>query len=608
MCGIIGYAGTQKAVPKLIEGLTALEYRGYDSAGVAFFENSSLTAVKSSGRIEMLKSKLGEKYDTDDICCGIGHTRWATHGEPSDRNSHPHGSESLYIIHNGIIENYSILREFLLEKGYTFESETDTETAAKLIDFFYSGDPVKAIRQAQKMLSGSYAICVVFKDFKNTIYAFRKDNPIIAAPSVTGNFISSDISAVLKYTRQFRRLEEREIAIVTKDCIKLLDANDSPVSVDYETVTWDISAAEKGGYPHFMLKEIHEEPQVISNTLRPRIKDGLPDLGIKELSDEVLKRFERIHIVACGTAMHAGLIGKYAIEKLARISVNVYLASEFRYQNPILGKNDLVIVISQSGETADTLAALRLAKERGIYTLGVVNVMGSAIAREADSVIYTWAGPEIAVASTKAYSVQLALMYLFALRLAYAAGRLDEQTTRRYSKQLLEDVPKAVEITCGKKDECKSIAKKYKESKSIFFIGRGLDYAICCEAALKMKEISYIHCEAYAAGELKHGTISLVTDGVPVFAFATDSSVLEKTLSNIKETSARGARVVAFCGERNPLGENVAEDTVLLPQLEDIFMPLVTATILQLVAYYMSFELGLDVDKPRNLAKSVTVE
>ncbi|MBE7023306.1 MAG: glutamine--fructose-6-phosphate transaminase (isomerizing) [Ruminococcaceae bacterium] len=608
MCGIIGYVGTENAVQKLVTGLEALEYRGYDSAGVAFFENEQLKTVKCRGRIEALRNLLGCELNNAEIYCGIGHTRWATHGEPSDRNSHPHGTENVSIVHNGIIENYVEIKKFLQEKGYIFESETDTETAAKLIDFFYKDNPVDAIREAQKMLRGSFAICAVFKNENNKLFAFRKDNPIIVAPTDAGNFVVSEISAVIKYTKRFRRLEKGEIAVITNDNITILDPDNEPTEISYETVDWDAEAAEKGGFPHFMLKEIYEEPDVVKRTVSENLSNYIPDLSSSGLSDEMLRKAGRIHIVACGTAMHAGLVGKIAIEKLGRVPVSVVLASEFRYQNPILDENDIVIVISQSGETADTLAALRLAKERGIFTLGIVNVMGSAIAREADGVLYTLAGPEIAVASTKAYVVQLAVLYVLALKIGLVREKLSEKDVQAYTRELLEAVPEGISRILKRKEEIREVAKKYKDNKSIFFIGRGMDYAICCEAALKMKEISYIHCESYAAGELKHGTISLVTDGVPVFAFATDHDIIEKTLSNIKETAARGARILIFCGENNPVPENAAEDIIELPQLSELFMPTVTATAAQLLAYYTSVELELDVDKPRNLAKSVTVE
>ena len=605
MCGIIGYSGMDSAMPKIIQGLKSLEYRGYDSAGTAFFNEGKLVCVKSRGRIENLEKVLGDLCENAEIKCGIGHTRWATHGEPSDVNSHPHGTENVFIVHNGIIENYADIKSFLLEKGYVFESETDTETAAKLLDFYYneSKNPLDAINKTREMLRGSYAICAVFSREQGRIYGFRKDNPLLVAPADEGDFFASDISAVLACTKRFRRLEEGEIGIIDKDGFCILDESEKETEIAFESVDWDAEAAEKGGFPHFMLKEIFEEPRVIAGTVRPLLKDGIPHMGLEEFSE-----IERIHIVACGTAMHAGLMGKIAIEQFARIPVSVVLASEFRYQNPILGKNDLVIVVSQSGETADTLAALRLAKEHGIPTLGIVNVMGSSVAREAEKVIFTNAGPEIAVASTKAYLVQLAVLFVVAIELGYMSGRMDEKTVREYTSEFLKNIPESIEQVLKKTEQCSDVAQKYKDSKSIFFMGRGADYALACEASLKMKEISYIHCESIAAGEMKHGTISLITDGVPVFVFATDDKLVEKTVSNIKEVSARGARVILFCSENMDIPQGIAEDIIRVPRSKEFFTIMVAATLAQLVAYFISCHLGLDVDKPRNLAKSVTVE
>lgn len=611
MCGIIGYTGRENAVPKLLDGLSALEYRGYDSAGVAIFDSENkVKVIKSKGRLSVLRDKIslisGELYSE----CGIGHTRWATHGEPSDVNSHPHGTLNVSIVHNGIIENYADIRENLIREGYNFISETDTEAAAKLIDSIYikTRNPVDAMIKASKLLNGSFAIGAVFSDYPGVIYAMRRESPLIAAVSDEGCFIASDISALLKYTNRFYRIKEDEIAIVNEHEITVLGVDKIPVSKELETADWDIQAAEKSGYPFFMIKEIHEEPEAVRKTLRPRIKDGIPDLGIPDLTDEKLISFERIHIIACGTAMHAGMIGKYAIEKLARIPVNVEIASEFRYNNPILGKNELVVIISQSGETADTLAALRLAKRNGVYTLAVVNVPGSTIANEADSVIYTWAGPEIAVASTKAYQVQLAVMYLFAFKLAYIHGMLSESDMKKYLDELLSDVPEKIGKSIELEEKCSEIAEKYKNHKNIFFIGRGADYILSMESALKLKEISYIHCEAYAAGELKHGTISLITDGTPVFAIACHNGLFEKMVSNIGEVRARGASVILICKESAELPDGIAEEIIRVPETSELFMPMPVITISQLIAYYTSLSLGLDIDKPRNLAKSVTVE
>lgn len=610
MCGIIGYTGTDNSVPKLIEGLSALEYRGYDSAGIAVFSHGRFTTVKAKGRIKNMKEKLDAQYGALVSDCGIGHTRWATHGEPSDRNSHPHGTEKLKLVHNGIIENYLSLKEELAQSGYTFESETDTEVAAKLIDRCYTitGDPFEAIRTAAGKLRGSYAFGILFYDHPGVIYAVRKDSPLIVALSEDGNFIASDIPAVLKYTNRYYQLEEGEIAAVEKQGVSVVDFHGNPVNKTPLTAAWSIDAAEKGGYAHFMAKEIAEEPSALIKTLRPRIRDGLPDFGLDALPDSLLASFRGIQIVACGTAMHAGLAGRTAIERMARIPVRVEIASEFRYKNPILSADDLVVIISQSGETADTLAALRLAKERGAFTLAIVNVAGSSIAREADAVLYTWAGPEIAVASTKAYTVQVALLYLFAIKLAYCRGTLSADEAKQKVRLLSEDAPQAVEKALALSDRCRTVAEKLKGAEHLFFIGRGVDYDIAVEASLKLKEISYIHSEAYAAGEMKHGTISLITEGLPVVAVCTGSALFEKTASNIKEVKARGARVILVCTEQTPDAEKLADDMLIVPALADEFMPIPAMTVLQLFAYHMSVLLGCDVDKPRNLAKSVTVE
>ena len=608
MCGIIGYTGLKPALPILLEGLSALEYRGYDSAGVACFDKDGLSVTKSSGRLSKLAAKL-ENGKRSDAFCGIGHTRWATHGEPSDENSHPHGNGRVYVVHNGIIENYAEIKAFLLEKGYTFASETDTEAAALLIDYYYSvhKDAILALRHTRDLLEGSYAFGVTFADIKGTVFAMRRDSPLLVSPSEVGMFIESDISAVIAYTRKFVRLEEGEIAKLSQDKIEFFDASGNRIEKEFEEVSWSVDAVERGGYPHFMLKEINEEPEAILKTLRPRMKDNLPMYDLLGLSEESIRNISKIHIVACGTAMHAGLIGKYAIEKLARIPVSVEIASEFRYNDPIINENDIVLIISQSGETADSLAALRLAKEKGIKTIALVNVPGSTIAREADSTVYTWAGPEIAVASTKAYSVQTALLYLSAIHLAYSLGKLDKAETQSLVKSLL-DSPGAVSRAIALSDKCKTLAKKYCGHKNIFFIGRGHDYPLAMEAALKMKEISYIHCEAYAAGELKHGTISLIERGTAVFAFATQTSVLEKMISNIREVTSRGADVLLFVSEGSEIPENLVSEIIEIPRLPELFMPLSAVTPTQLLAYHSAVELGCDVDKPRNLAKSVTVE
>ena len=610
MCGIIGYSGVENSVPKLIEGLKALEYRGYDSAGIAVFTEKGISVVKSKGRIANIEKILDTEYPNLESVCGIGHTRWATHGEPSDRNSHPHGTDRIRLVHNGIIENYIQLKKELSACGYSFESDTDTEIASKLIDLNYkeSGDPIKAIKSTVKKLEGSYALGIIFDKYPGKIFAVRKDSPLIVALSENGNFIASDIPAVLKHTNRYYQLEQGEIAIVEKDKVTVYDEFGSVANKEVLTADWDVGSAEKGGYEHFMLKEINEEPRAIVNTIRPRIKDGLPCLDLPHLSDEAIKAFKRVSIVACGTAMHAGFIGRTAIETLARIPVKVEIASEFRYKNPILDKEDLVIIISQSGETADSLAALRLSKERGAHTLAIVNVAGSSIAREADSTLYTWAGPEIAVASTKAYTVQISLMYLIATKFALCNGRITKDKAKEYLHTLLTLSPVAVENALMLSDKCRQISEKIKNAEHLFYIGRGIDYDIAQEASLKLKEISYIHSEAYAAGEMKHGTISLITDGVPVIAVCTQDHLVEKMISNIKEVKARGAFVLVICKENMQIDKEVADEVLKIPVLSDLFMPIPAMTVLQLVAYHTSVIRGCDVDKPRNLAKSVTVE
>ncbi len=606
MCGIVGYVGTRSAQDVLLDGLTKLEYRGYDSAGIALAQGGAIRVAKSKGRLAVLKERLAAQ-PLGASGCGIGHTRWATHGEPSDVNSHPHSTPNVSIVHNGIIENYGPLKELLIAQGYTFESETDTEVLVKLIDSCYHGEPLKALMDALGKVRGSYALAVLFKDWPDTIFAVRRESPLIVGWGEGENFIASDIPAILKYTRRYSVLDEGGIAVCKADGIRFYNEFGTPVEREILTADWDVEAAEKGGYPHFMLKEIHEQPQAITATISPRIEDGMPDLRIPELNDDCLRGISRIHIVACGTAMHAGMVGKSAIEKLARVPAEVEIASEFRYRDPILDEKDLVIIISQSGETSDTLAALKLAKSRGVKVLAIVNVVGSSIARAADYVMYTYAGPEIAVASTKAYMVQMCVLYLFALRLAYAKGKLSAEETRRY----ITELQRAPELVKCRLDDCeyiKYLASLFINTQSCFFIGRGFDYSLSLEGSLKLKEISYVHSDAYAAGELKHGTISLVTDGVPVIALATQRSVYEKTISNAKETKSRGAKVILFTDKDANVPDGVADYIVRLDDYEDAFMPLQLIVPLQLFAYYMAVLRGCDVDKPRNLAKSVTVE
>ena len=606
MCGIVGYVGKRSAQDVLLDGLEKLEYRGYDSAGVALAQEGGIRVVKSKGRLDALRQKLAVQALAESSC-GIGHTRWATHGEPSDVNSHPHSTPRVSIVHNGIIENYGALKERLAARGYTFESETDTEVLVKLIDSCYHGEPLQALHEALGMVRGSYALAVLFKDFPDTIFAVKKESPLIVGWGEGENFVASDIPALLKYTRDYSVLEEGDLAVVTAQGIRFYNAFGEPVERQRLTADWDQEAAEKGGYPHFMLKEINEQPAAITATVSPRVEDGLPDLRIPELTDERLRSIRTVHLVACGTAMHAGMVGKAAIETLARVPAEVDIASEFRYRDPILNKNDLVIIISQSGETSDTLAALKLAKSRGVPVLAIVNVVGSSIARAADYILYTYAGPEIAVASTKAYVVQMCVLYLFALRLAYARGKLEEAETKRLTAELL----RAGEVIKPRLDDCEQIkylASRFVNTQSCFFIGRGFDYALSLEGSLKLKEISYVHSDAYAAGELKHGTISLITDGVPVIALATQKQVYEKTISNAKETKSRGARVILFTTKDAVVPEGVADYIVRLDEYEDLLMPLQLIVPLQLFAYYMAVLRGCDVDKPRNLTKSVTVE
>ncbi len=606
MCGIVGYAGKRSAQDVLLDGLEKLEYRGYDSAGVALAQEGGIRVVKSKGRLDALRQKLAVQALAESSC-GIGHTRWATHGEPSDVNSHPHSTPRVSIVHNGIIENYGALKERLAARGYTFESETDTEVLVKLIDSCYHGEPLQALHEALGMVRGSYALAVLFKDFPDTIFAVKKESPLIVGWGEGENFVASDIPALLKYTRDYSVLEEGDLAVVTAQGIRFYNAFGEPVERQRLTADWDQEAAEKGGYPHFMLKEINEQPAAITATVSPRVEDGMPDLRIPELTDERLRSIGMVHLVACGTAMHAGMVGKAAIETLARVPAEVDIASEFRYRDPILNKDDLVIIISQSGETSDTLAALKLAKSRGVPVLAIVNVVGSSIARAADYILYTYAGPEIAVASTKAYMVQMCVLYLFALRLAYARGKLEEAETKRLTAELL----RAGEVIKPRLDDCEQIkylASRFVNTQSCFFIGRGFDYALSLEGSLKLKEISYVHSDAYAAGELKHGTISLITDGVPVIALATQKQVYEKTISNAKETKSRGARVILFTTKDAVVPEGVADYIVRMDEYEDLLMPLQLIVPLQLFAYYMAVLRGCDVDKPRNLAKSVTVE
>lgn len=606
MCGIVGYVGQRQSASVLLDGLTKLEYRGYDSAGIAVLSQGKIVTIKTKGRLKQLEEKMNAE-GVPQGTCGIGHTRWATHGEPSDINSHPHGNARLTIVHNGIIENYMELKEKLVRKGYDFQSQTDTEVVAKLLDYYYKGDPMEAIRRLIAAIKGSYALGILFRDFPEEIFALRKDSPLIIGIGEGENFIASDIPAVLKYTRNYELIDENEIVRLTKDRVMVYNLDGDLVEKKMLTADWDVEAAEKAGYPHFMLKEIFEQPKALKDTVSPRLKENLPNFDNEGIPNSLFADTQKIHIVACGTAMHAGMIGKNIIEHLARVPVDVQIASEFRYCNPILNENELMIIISQSGETADTLAALRLAKQCGVPTLAVVNVVGSSISREADYVIYTWAGPEIAVASTKAYTVQLGVMYLLAMQFALCKHTMTPEQVAKMGKTI-QEIPQQMQQILEKTDDCKYYASRFQNASDLFFIGRGLDYAISLEGSLKLKEISYMHSEAYAAGELKHGTISLIDTDVPVIAVATQSNLYEKTVSNIKEVVTRGAKVLLVVKEGLPVDMSTARYVLSIPSAEDIYMPLLSVIPLQLFAYYTAVLRGCDVDKPRNLAKSVTVE
>ncbi len=609
MCGIVGYVGHRNSADVLVNALTRLEYRGYDSAGIAVFENDKISVAKSKGKLKDLVDKMDREGKPQGIS-GIGHTRWATHGEPSDINSHPHSGAKVTLVHNGIIENYKELKEFLEKQGRSFLSDTDTEVVAQLLDYYYSHikEPVKAIIETTQELKGSFALGIVFEDFPNKVFAVRRESPLIIGIGKDENFIASDVPAIIQYTKDYYLLEHDEIAVLEQKRVRIFDIHYQPVKKELKTADWDVDAVGKGGYPHYMIKEINEQPTAIKNTVLPRIKDGVPCLDECNINPEVLKNIKNIYIVACGSAMHSGMVGKYVIEEIARTAVTVDIASEFRYRNPIVGKGDLIIIVSQSGETADSLAAMRLAKQKGAKTLAIVNAMGSTIAREADMLIYTHAGPEISVASTKAYMVQLSVMYLFAFELAFAKGQIDEEKYRYLTSKLLE-TPEMVEKVIEHTTEIsQKISTKLLTADSLLYIGRGLDYALSMEGSLKLKEISYIHSESYAAGELKHGTISLITKGMPVIAVATQSSIYEKTVSNIKEVKARGAKVIMICREGNDVPKDIADYVLKIPNFEEILLPMLVCVPLQLIAYYTAVQRGNDVDQPRNLAKSVTVE
>lgn len=609
MCGIVGYVGEKQAANFLIDGLTKLEYRGYDSAGIAVFDGEKINVAKSVGRLAALKEKI--KNNTPEGVMGIGHTRWATHGRPSDVNSHPHTdcSGKFAIVHNGIIENFMSLKEELIAKGHRFVSETDTEVVAHLIEDVYEGDFVEAVNKVLNRIEGSYSLAFMCQDYPDTLICTKKDNPLVIGLGEGENFIASDIPAIIAYTRRTYIMNDGEIAVVKKDSIWVTDRKGNPITKKVFEVNWNAEAAEKGGYEHFMLKEIHEQPKAVRDTISPRINKENTQVVLDELkwTKEYVENFNKIYIVACGTAYHAGLVGKYYIEKLARIPVEIDIASEFRYRDPIIDEHTLTIVISQSGETSDTLAALKESKRLGAKTLAITNVVGSSIAREADQVMYTWAGPEIAVASTKAYTTQLVTMFLFAMYVSGLKGTITTERTHELLTQL-RLLPDEINRTLEDVEPIKTFAKNYAFNNDVFYIGRSLDYNVALEGSLKLKEISYIHAEAYAAGELKHGTLALIESGVPVIALATQKSVYEKTLSNIKEVKARDAVMIGIAAEDDNELEKYVDHVIKVPATDELLIPLLTVVPLQLLAYYAAITRGCDVDKPRNLAKSVTVE
>ena len=608
MCGIVVYIGKEEAAPILLDGLSKLEYRGYDSAGIAVFDGEKINMTKAKGRLKVLEEITHDGRTMPGIL-GIGHTRWATHGEPSDVNAHPHLNKdgSIAVVHNGIIENYLKLKKKLVNKGYEFISDTDTEVIAHLLDYYYDGNPLRAITKVMHRMEGSYALGIVFKDFPDELYAVRKDSPLIVGHTANGSIIASDVPAVLKYTRDVYFIENEEIVRMEKDSMEFFNVDEEQIEKESVHIEWDVDAAEKGGYEHFMLKEMYEQPKAITDTFSPRIKGN--EIVIEELnmSDEDIRAVKKLMIVACGSAYHAGVTGKYVFEGMARIPVEVDLASEFRYRDPILEEGTLVIVISQSGETADSLAALRESQERGAKVLGIVNVVGSSIAREADNVMYTWAGPEIAVATTKAYSCQLIALYLLAVKFAKVRGEISDAQVKDYIEDL-KRLPDQVELLLNNKNRIQKFANRYLAAKDVFFIGRGIDYAISLEGSLKLKEISYIHSEAYAAGELKHGTISLIEEGTLVTAVLTQEDLFKKMISNIVEVRTRGAFVLAVTTEGNDEVKKAADYVIYIPRTNRFFTNSLAIIPLQLFGYYISVGRGCDVDKPRNLAKSVTVE
>ncbi len=610
MCGIVGYIGKENAVNILLSGLAKLEYRGYDSAGISVFtEGKTMENIKTKGRLSVLAEKIEEEAFPKGYG-GIGHTRWATHGAPSNLNSHPHASqgERFSVVHNGIIENYLDIKAYLQGEGYVFQSETDSEVVAHLLEHRYTGNALETLRKILPELRGAYALGVICRDNPEEVLAVRKDSPLLVGLGAEGNYIASDIPALLEYTRDYYLLEDNEIAILTAGGVSLQDLQGAVIEREVFHVTWDIQAAEKGGYDYFMMKEMMEQPEGLRKTISPRLTaEGAIDLEFQKLTEEDIRNCGHLHIVACGSAAHAGLVARYVFEDLAKLPVNVDIASEFRYRNPILQKNDLCIIISQSGETADTLAALREAKKQGVAVISIVNVVGSSIARESDEVLYTWAGPEIAVATTKGYTTQLSVLYLLALEFGKVRGTMAEEDFHAHVAEL-SLLPKKTEEALAQELRMKALAKEYAKCESVFVLGRGTDYGAAMEASLKLKEISYIGSEAYAAGELKHGTISLIEEGTLVIAIATQEALYEKLISNVKEVKARGASVIAITQEGNVLMEEVADKIVYLPKTLPALTPSLNIIPMQLFAYYVAVERGCDVDKPRNLAKSVTVE
>ncbi len=608
MCGIVGYIGKKQAAPILLDGLSKLEYRGYDSAGIAVYNGEKINMSKAKGRLKVL-SELTHDGATLPGMIGIGHTRWATHGAPSDVNSHPHFNEtkSIAVVHNGIIENYIKIKKMLEGKGYKFVSETDTEVIAHLLDYYYNGNALEAVTKVMHRVEGSYALGILFAEEPDTLYAVRKDSPLIVGKSEEGNLIASDVPAVLKYTRDVYFIDNEEIAVIKEDSMKFFNIYEEELTKESTHIEWDVEAAEKGGYEHFMLKEVYEQPKAVADTLNPRLKDGKVVVEELNMTDEEIKAIKKIMIVACGSAYHTGVTAKYIFEGLSRIPVEVDVASEFRYRNPILDEGTLVLIISQSGETADSLAALRMAKEMGSKVLAIVNVVGSSIAREADSVIYTWAGPEIAVATTKAYSAQLVAHYLLAMKFAQVRGTVDDAEMETLVADL-KRIPEQIEMLLGNREKIQKFANRYVAAKDVFFIGRGIDYAISLEGSLKLKEISYIHSEAYAAGELKHGTISLIEDGTLVVALLTQDELFKKTVSNVVEVKTRGAVVLSVTNAGNTDIEKNSDYTIYIPKTNKYFTNSLAVIPLQLFSYYIALGRGCDVDKPRNLAKSVTVE